>query len=176
MLIIFFTVITLFLPMLCFSQEMVSVIDDVSRAPVCRAYFIQGQDTIAYTTPQGIVLLPKTSGKIKVVCKDYKSIWVDSDSIPEVIHLKCELEQLEEIVVIGDKDKVKPRKEKLDEDNLLYARKPKDWLGGGAGISIDAIARLFGYKPASERKRKRVKKILDSYDQQTPPTISSHTH
>ena len=151
------------LPIRCFSQEMVSVIDDVSRAPVSYAYFIQGRDTIAYTTPQGIALLPKTSGKIKIVCKDYKSIWVDSDSIPAVIHLRSDVKQLDEIVVIGDKDKVKPRKEKWDEDKFLYARKPKDWLGGGAGISIDAIARLCGYKPASERRRNRVKRNLEAY-------------
>lgn len=156
-------IIIMLLPIRCFSQEMVSVIDDVSHAPVSYAYFIQGQDTIAYTTPQGIALLPKTSGKIQVVCRDYKSIWLDSDSIPVVIHLRSELEQLDEIVVIGDKDKVKPRKEKWDEDNSLYARKPKDWLGGGAGMDLDAFIRLFGYKPASERKRNRVKKQLDAY-------------
>lgn len=164
MLIIFFTtILILLLPSRCFSQEMVSVIDDVSRTPVSQAYFIQGRDTIAYTTPQGIALLPKTSGKIKIVCRDYKSIWVDSDSIPAVIHLRSELTQLDEIVVIGDKDKVKPRKEKWDEDKSLYAHKPKDPFGGGVGLDLDALIRLFGYKPASERKRNRVKKNLDAY-------------
>ena len=143
---------------------MISVIDQDTRNPIWRAYFIHDGDTIAYTSPEGIAILPKVSGKIKIVCHDYKSVTFNSDSIPDVIHLKSELEQLEEITVIGDKDKVKHKPEKWDHNEPFKARKPRDWLGeGGAGIGIDAIIRLFGYKPKSEQRRNRVKRNLEAY-------------
>ena len=146
------------------AQQMISVIDHDTRKPVWRAFFVQDGDTIAYTSPEGIAILPKVSGKIQIVCLDYKSTTFNGDSIPNVIHLKSELKQLEEITVIGDKNKVKPKHEKWDDNDQFKARKPKDWLGeGGVGIGIDAIIRLFGYKPKSERRRNRVKKNLEAY-------------
>ena len=146
------------------AQRMISVIDQDTRNPIWRAYFIHDGDTIAYTSPEGIAILPKVSGKIKIVCHDYKSVTFNSDSIPGVIHLKSELEQLDEITVIGDKDKVKHKPEKWDHNEPFKARKPRDWLGeGGAGIGIDAIIRLFGYKPKSEQRRNRVKRNLEAY-------------
>lgn len=172
------TLLTIFALINCTAQEMVCVVDDVSHEPIGHVYFIQEGDTIAYTTPQGIAILPQIHGKLQIVCRDYKKITICADSIPGVIHLKSELEQLDEIQIIGDKNKIKRKKEKWDDnENAFKARKPRDWLGeGGIGIGIDAIFRLCGYKPASERKRKRVKKILDAYDQPTPPANSSHTH
>lgn len=146
------------------AQQMISVIDNDTRKPVWRAFFVLDGDTIAYTSPEGIAILPKVSGKLKIVCSDYKSVIFNGDSIPNVIHLKGELKQLEEITVIGDKDKVKRKHEKWDDNELFKARKPKDWLGeGGVGIGIDAIIRLFGYKPKSEQRRNRVKRNLEAY-------------
>ena len=146
------------------AQQMISVIDQDTRNPIWRALFIHDGDTIAYTSPEGIAILPKVSGIIKIVCLDYKSVTFNSDSIPDVIHLKSELEQLDEITVIGDKDKVKRKHEKWDYNDQFKARKPRDWLGeGGAGIGIDAIIRLFGYKPKSEQRRNRVKRNLEAY-------------
>lgn len=146
------------------AQQMISVIDQDTRNPIWRAYFIHDGDTIAYTSPEGIAILPKVSGKIKIVCHDYKGVTFNSDSIPGVIHLKSELEQLDEITVIGDKDKVKRKHEKWDYNDQFKARKPTDWLGeGGVGIGIDAIIRLLGYKPKSEQRRNRVKRNLEAY-------------
>ncbi len=147
------------------AQQMISVIDHDTRNPIWRAYFIHDGDTIAYTSPEGIAILPKVSGIIQIVCLDYKSVTFNSDSIPDVIHLKSELEQLEEITVIGDKDKVKHKPEKWDHNEPFKARKPRDWLGeGGAGIGIDVIFRAVGYRPASEKRRNRVRKKLEEYD------------
>ena len=147
------------------AQQMISVIDHDTRNPIWRAYFIHDGDTIAYTSPEGIAILPKVSGIIQIVCLDYKSVTFNSDSIPGVIHLKSELKQLEEITVIGDKDKVKRKPEKWDDNEPFKARKPRDWLGdGGVGIGIDAIFRAVGYRPASEKRRNRVKKKLEEYD------------
>lgn len=150
------------------AQQMISVIDHDSRKPVWRAYFIQNGDTIAYTSPEGIALVPKHPGKVTIKARDYKSVTFNSDSIPGVVHLKSELEQLEEITVIGDKNKVKQRHEKWDYYEPFKARKPQDWLGEGAGASIDDIIRLFGYKPASERRRNRINKNLEAYDKASP--------
>ena len=147
------------------AQQMISVIDQDTRNPIWRALFIHDGDTLAYTSPEGIAILPKVSGKIKIVCHDYKSVTFNSDSIPGVIHLKSELEQLDEITVIGDKDKVKHKPEKWDHNEPFKARKPRDWLGdGGVGLGIDAIFRAVGYRPASEKRRNRVKKKLEEYD------------
>lgn len=147
------------------AQQMISVIDHDTSNPIWRAYFIHDGDTITYTSPEGIAILPKVSGKILIVCPDYKSVTFNSDSIPDVIHLKSELEQLEEITVIGDKDKIKRKPEKWDDNEPFKARKPRDWLGdGGVGLGIDAIFRAVGYRPASEKRRNRVKKKLEEYD------------
>lgn len=142
------------------AQQMISVIDLDTRNPICRALFIQDDDTIAYTSPQGIAMVPKKPGKIIVAAKDYKTITINADSLPAVICIKSELEQLDEVVVIGNKSRVRPPKTKWDEDNNLKAKKTGS---GGVCVSIDAIFRAFGYRPASELKRKRVKKQLDAY-------------
>ena len=150
------------------AQQMISVIDQDTRNPIWRAYFIHDGDTIAYTSPEGIALVPKHPGKVTIKARDYKSVTFNADSIPGVVHLKSELEQLEEIKVIGDKNKVKQRHEKWDYYEPFKARKPQDWLGEGAGASIDDIIRLFGYKPASERRRNRINKNLEAYDKASP--------
>ena len=78
------------------AQQMVSVIDNDTHEPVSPALFTQNGDTIAYTSPQGIVMLPKVSGTILITCKDYKSIEINADSIPAVIRMKCLVEHIEE--------------------------------------------------------------------------------
>lgn len=143
------------------AQQMISVIDDDTRQPVCHATFIQDGDTIAYTSPEGIAIVPKLSGKVIVCAQDYKSVEFNADSIPAVIRIKCEIERLEEILVIGDKNKIVSK--------FQFGKDVKPLPGGGVGMGIDAIFRAMGYRPASEKRRERVKKNLEAYDKTAPP-------
>ena len=146
-----------------YAQQMVSVIDKDTREPVARATFTQNGDTIAYTSLQGIAMLPKVSGLIVLTCKDYKSIEINADSIPAVINMKCLVERLEEVVVVGDSTKTK---KKFDlPDNILLEYDLKDaYNKSGANIPMTELYKLIGYKPKSERRRNRVKKNLEAYD------------
>ena len=147
-----------------YAQQMVSVIDKDTREPVARAAFTQNGDTIAYTSLQGIAMLPKVSGLILLICKDYKSIEINADSIPAVINMKCLLERLEEVVVVGDSTKIK---KKFDlPDNILLEYELKDaYNNRGVRIPLTKLYKLIGYKPKSERRRNRVKKNLEAYDE-----------
>ena len=146
-----------------YAQQMVSVIDEDTREPVARAAFTQNGDTITYTSLQGIAMLPKVSGLIILTCKDYKSIEINADSIPAVINMKCLVERLEEVVVVGDSTKTK---KKFDlPDNILLEYELKDaYNKSGANIPMTELYKLIGYKPKSERRRERVKKNLEAYD------------
>ena len=147
-----------------YAQQMVSVIDKDTRGPVARAAFTQNGDTIAYTSLQGIAMLPKVSGMILLICKDYKSIEINADSIPAVINMKCLVERLEEVVVVGDSTKIK---KKFDlPDNILLEYDLKDaYNNRGVRIPLTKLYKLIGYKPKSERRRNRVKKNLEAYDE-----------
>lgn len=81
------------------AQHIISVIDDATREPIWHASFIYKSDTIAYTSPQGIALVPNKTGLIRIICNDYKSIEFDCDSIPSVVHLKSEVVKIDEIEV-----------------------------------------------------------------------------
>ena len=146
-----------------YAQQMVSVIDKDTREPVARAAFTQNGDTITYTSLQGIAMLPKVSGVIILICKDYKSIEINADSIPAVINMKCLVERLEEVVVVGDSTKTK---KKFDlPDNILLEYELKDaYNKSGVNIPMTELYKLIGYKPKSERRRERVKKNLEAYD------------
>ena len=146
-----------------YAQQMVSVIDEDTREPVARAAFTQNGDTITYTSLQGIAMLPKVSGLIILTCKDYKSIEINADSIPAVINMKCLVERLEEVVVVGDSTKTK---KKFDlPDNILLEYELKDaYNKSGVNIPMTELYKLIGYKPKSERRRERVKKNLEAYD------------
>lgn len=146
-----------------YAQQMVSVIDEDTREPVARAAFTHNGDTLTYTSPQGIAMVPKVSGVIILTCKDYKSIEINADSIPAVINMKCLVERLEEVVVVGDSTKTK---KKFDlPDNILLEYELKDaYNKSGANIPMTELYKLIGYKPKSERRRNRVKKKLEEYD------------
>lgn len=146
-----------------YAQQMVSVIDEDTREPVARAAFTQNGDTITYTSLQGIAMLPKVSGLIILTCKDYKSVEINADSIPAVINMKCLVERLEEVVVVGDSTKTK---KKFDlPDNILLEYELKDaYNKSGVNIPMTELYKLIGYKPKSERRRERVKKNLEAYD------------
>lgn len=146
-----------------YAQQMVSVIDEDTREPVARAAFTQNGDTITYTSLQGIAMLPKVSGVIILTCKDYKSIEINADSIPAVINMKCLVERLEEVVVVGDSIKTK---KKFDlPDNILLEYELKDaYNKSGVNIPMTELYKLIGYKSKSERRRERVKKNLEAYD------------
>lgn len=146
-----------------YAQQMVSVIDKDTREPVARAAFTHNGDTITYTSLQGIAMLPKVSGVIILICKDYKSIEINADSIPAVINMKCLVERLEEVVVVGDSTKTK---KKFDlPDNILLEYELKDaYNKSGVNIPMTELYKLIGYKPKSERRRERVKKNLEAYD------------
>ena len=146
-----------------YAQQMVSVIDEDTREPVARAAFTQNGDTLTYTSPQGIAMVPKVSGLIILTCKDYKSIEINADSIPAVINMKCLVERLEEVVVVGDSTKTK---KKFDlPDNILLEYDLKDaYNNSGVRIPMTELYKLIGYKPKSQRRRNRVKKNLEAYD------------
>ena len=145
-----------------YAQQMVSVIDEDTREPVARAAFTQNGDTITYTSLQGIAMLPKVSGLIILTCKDYKSIEINADSIPAVINMKCLVERLEEVVVVGDSTKTK---KKFDlPDNILLEYDLKDaYNNRGVRIPMTKLYKLIGYKPKNQRRRNRVKKNLEAY-------------
>ena len=143
------------------AQQMISVIDHDTRKPVWRAYFTQDGDTIAYTSPEGIALVPKHPGKVKIIARDYKPIEVNADSIPAIVHLKSEVKSLDEIVVLGDASKINERMKE-------WFGNRKGGYGGGGGGDLGRIFRIFGYKPASEIRRNRVKKNLEAFDKAAP--------
>ena len=159
----FFVLLLIFTTSDIYAQQMVSVIDEDTREPVARAAFTQNGDTITYTSLQGIAMLPKVSGLIILTCKDYKSIEINADSIPAVINMKCLVERLEEVVVVGDSTKTK---KKFDlPDNILLEYELKDaYNKSGVNIPMTELYKLIGYKPKSERRRNRVKKNLEAYD------------
>lgn len=142
------------------AQQMISVTDLDSHQPVGRAYFIHNGDTIAYTSPEGLAIVPRRSGNITITAKDYKPLTLNADSLPAVIRIKCEVERLEEVIVIGDKNKLVSKKFQWGKN--VKPVSPKD--GVGVGVGIDAIFRALGYRPASEKRRERVKKKLQEYD------------
>ena len=142
------------------AQQMISVIDIDTRQPVAQAFFIQEGDTIAYTSPQGMALVPKRPGIVTISARDYKPLILNADSLPAVIRIKCEVERLEEVYVIGDKNKIISKKSQLEKGSKAIS--PAQ--GGGVAVGIDAIFRALGYRPASEKRRERVKKNLDAYD------------
>ena len=147
------------------AQQMISVIDTDTRDPVARAFFIHDGDTLAYTSLQGIAMVPKASGMITITCRDYKTIEINADSIPAVIRMKCLVERLDEVVVFGDSTKTK---KKFDlPDNILLEYELKDaYNNRGVKIPMTELYKLIGYKPKSERRRNRVKKKLEEYDSQ----------
>ena len=147
-----------------YAQQMVSVIDKDTREPVARAAFTQNGDTITYTSLQGIAMLPKVSGLIILTCKDYKSIEINADSIPSVIRMKCLIERLQEVVVIGDSANIKNKKKFDLPDNILLEYDLKDaYNNRGVIIPMTSLYKFIGYKPKSERRRNRVKKNLEAY-------------
>lgn len=145
------------------AQQMISVTDKETHEPVARAFFIHDGDTLTYTSPQGIAMVPKVSGMITITCRDYKTIEINADSIPAVIRMKCLVERLDEVIVFGDSTKTK---KKFDlPDNILLEYELKDaYNNRGVKIPMTELYKLIGYKPKSERRRNRVKKKLEEYD------------
>lgn len=148
------------------AQQMISVTDKDTHDPVARAFFIHEGDTISYTSPQGIAIVPKVSGMITLSCKDYKTIELNADSIPAVIHMKCLTERLDEVVVIGDSTKAK---KKFDlPDNILLEYDLKDAYKNSGKIAVSYLYKLIGYKTKRERKRRKLKERLDAYASPAP--------
>ena len=146
------------------AQQMISVIDTDTRDPVAYAAFTQNCDTLAYTTIVGIAMVPKVSGKILLTCKNYKPIELNADSIPAVIRMKCLIERLQEVVVIGDSANIKKKKKFDLPDNILLEYDLKDAYNNmGVRIPMASLYKFIGYKPKSERRRNRVKKNLEAY-------------
>ena len=139
---------------------MISVIDTYTREPIANVIFIHDGKNISYTSPQGIAVLPKLSGKVTITAQDYETLVFHADSIPAIIHLQSKAKNLEEIVVLGDANKFKS----LNKWNNLKKSTHVN-SNGSVGIGIDAIFRFFGYRPESERRRERVKKLLKAYDE-----------
>lgn len=156
-----FIALTLFSFCQIHAQQTVSVIDKDTRDPVPRVFFIHEGDTIAYTSLQGIALVPKVSGMITLSCKDYKTIELNADSLPAVIRMKCLTEHLDEVVVIGKDSK---SKKKFDlPDNILLEYDLNDAYKNSGKIFASSLYKLIGYKTKKERKRKKLKQQLDAY-------------
>jgi hypothetical protein len=148
------------------AQQMISVIDTDTRDSVAYAAFSQNGDTIAYTSLQGIAVLPKVSGSILLTCKNYKPIELNADSIPSVIRMKCLIERLKEVVVVGDSTKIKNKKKFDLPDNVLLEYELNDiYNNQGLKLPITSLYKLIGYKPKSQRRRNRTKKILEAFDE-----------
>ena len=145
------------------AQQIIRVIDNDTHDPIGNALFVLDGDTIAYTSPQGIAMVPKRSGIVTVTADDYKSMIFIADSIPPVIRLKSEIKKLDEVFVFG-----KFGLRNKFTDNSGYDRIQGKYAG--AGGDLNAIFRIFGYRPASERRRERVKKNLEAFDKAEPQT------
>ena len=143
------------------AQQMISVIDNDTHDPIGNALFVLDGDTIAYTSPQGIAMVPKRSGIVTVTADDYKPMIFIADSIPPVIRLKSEIKKLDEVFVFG-----KFGLRNKFTDNSGYDRIQGKYAG--AGGDLNAIFRIFGYRPASEKRRERVKKNLEAFDKAEP--------
>lgn len=143
------------------AQQMISVIDDDTHDPIGNALFVLDGDTIAYTSPQGIAVVPKRSGIVTVTAYDYKSMIFIADSIPPVIRLKSEIKKLDEVFVFG-----KFGLKRKFSDKSGYDRIDGKYAGGGGDLG--AIFRIFGYRPASEKRRELVKKNLEAFDKAEP--------
>ena len=87
--------------------------------------------------------------------------YTSPQGIAPVIRLKSEIKKLDEVFVFGKmglRDKFTD-KSGYDRIQGKYA---------GAGGDLGAIFRIFGYRPASERRRERVKKNLEAFDKAEP--------
>lgn len=160
------TAILLFLSIHINAQQMVSVIDAETREPVVHAAFIQNGDTITFTSSVGIAVLPKIKGNIQLYCKNYKSIDLNADSIPAVIHMKCLVQRLDELVVIGDSTKIKKGKKFDLPDNILLEYELKDAYKNSGKLATTSLYKFLGYEPKSVRKKKKLKKLLESYSEE----------
>ena len=144
------------------AQQMISVTDKETHEPVPYAAFIQNGDTITYTSLQGIAMMPKVSGRVAISAKNYKPKELNADSLPAVIHLKCTIERLEEVVVIGDSTKIK-NKWSLPP-NVVLEYDLKDAYNNSGKMAVTKLYKLIGYKTRKERKRKKLKERLEAYD------------
>lgn len=146
------------------AQQMISVIDASTREPISNATFIQDGKNISYTSPEGLAVIPKLSGMITITAQDYKSATFLADSIPAVVHLESDAKPLDEVTILGDASRIKSK-------STNWGRLKKATSVGSHGqvsIGLDAIFRFFGYRPASEKRRERVRKILREYDTPAP--------
>ena len=142
--------------------RLISILDIGSREPVDRAVIMQGNDTIARSTPQGLVVIPTVAGKVVFAHRDYEPVEYDYDSIPSVVKMKCAVQELDELVVLGRmpmKFDMKLGGMKLGESNLGIVKTTMQ----GSTMDLETVRRkLFG-RTRKERKKDKLRKNLDGY-------------
>lgn len=144
-------------------RGIISILDIDSRNPVNVVVIIQGNDTIAHSTPQGLVIIPTVKGKILFTHRDYKSVEYDYDSIPSVVKMKCIVQGLNEVVILGrmpKKTKIKHDGVKIGESHFGIVKTTVE----GSSINIETLRRkLFG-KTRKEKKKDKLRKVLEEYE------------
>lgn len=146
-------------------RRLISVIDGASKEPVVKALMIHGSDTIAYTTPQGLAVVPYVKGKVKFVHKEFKTIEFDSDSIPAVVRMRFSDNDLPEVLVLGKMPKIiNPwigdlSAPKLGESHFGIVKTTVE----GSTMDMQTVRRKIFGKTRKERKRQRLKEKLEEY-------------
>lgn len=140
----------------------ISILDVDSRDPVDGAVIMQGNDTIARATPQGLAVVPSVKGKVVFVHNDYKPLEFDYDSIPSVVKMKCTTLKLDELVVLGKKSTMFDMKQdgpNIGESHLGIVTTTME----GSKINLETLLRkLFG-RSRKEKKKDQLRKTLEDY-------------
>ena len=142
--------------------RLISILDIDSRNPIDRVIIMQGNDTIAHSTPLGLVIIPTVKGKIVFTHRDYKSVEYDSDHIPSVVKMKCVVQRLDEVVILGKMPKktdIKRDGVKIGESHFGIVKTTVE----GSVINLETLRRkLFG-RTRKEKKKDKLRKVLEEY-------------
>lgn len=140
-----------------YAQKTVSVMDDDTHTPVDHAFFILGNDTIAYTSAQGIAIIPEgLKGTVTVVNNEYKAKKFDIMRLPDVVRLKNRGTNLPEVEAVGDGGQYK-KSEK-------YKREKREKELKNADPRFATRINIGKGKSKKERRKEKVKGVLDQYD------------
>lgn len=143
-------------------RRLISILDKDSKDPVDRAVIMQGNDTIARSTPQGLVVIPTVKGKVVFAHRDYESREFDYDSIPSVVKMRCIVQELDEIVVLGRlpiKFDMKLGGMKLGESHYGIVKTTME----GSTMNLKTVRqKLFG-RTRKEKKKDKLRKVLEEY-------------
>lgn len=141
-------------------RKMVSVIDIDTRKPIERVAVVHGNDTIAYSTPQGLVVIPEVEGTVVFSYMEYKSKEYDYAQLPPVVRMKSTTQMVDEVFVTGHQQK------KVNEDAVNIGTSEFGVVKtttSGSSINIsDAYNKTIGKTP-KERKKEKLQETLEEY-------------